>query len=135
MKSIRVKASIKNTANVLSFIDEQLEEAGCPAETRLQIELAVDELFANISKYAYGPDDGMAEIGIEIIGEPHIVCVKLADSGVKYNPLEKEDPDISLPRRKRPVGGMGIYLAKQNMDDIRYEYTDGKNILTLEKNL
>ena len=57
------------------------------------------------------------------------------DHGIPYNPLEKKDPDISLPAGKRQIGGLGIFLTKKTMDDVSYEYKDGQNILHLVKYL
>ena len=55
------------------------------------------------------------------------------DSGVPYNPLEKKDPDVTLPAEKREVGGLGIFMAKKSMDHIEYEYKDGMNVLRMTK--
>jgi anti-sigma regulatory factor (Ser/Thr protein kinase) len=62
-----------------------------------------------------------------------MVQVEVTDSGVKYNPLTKPDPDTESPLRKRGKGGMGIYLTKKIMDEIEYEYKDGCNHLTMRK--
>ena len=55
------------------------------------------------------------------------------DSGVPYDPLKKKDPDVTLSAAEREIGGLGIYMAKKSVDDISYEYREGKNILTLKK--
>ncbi len=57
------------------------------------------------------------------------------DEGIPFNPLEKENPDISLSASKREVGGLGIFLTKEIMDDIKYKYENNKNILTILKKI
>ena len=57
------------------------------------------------------------------------------DNGKPYDPLKKADPDITLPANERPIGGLGIFMVKKTMDDVNYEYADGKNILRLKKNI
>ena len=68
-------------------------------------------------------------------GESLTASLTFIDSGVSYNPLEKEDPDTTLSAEDRKIGGLGIFLVKKSMDDMRYEFKDGKNILTLVKKL
>jgi len=57
------------------------------------------------------------------------------DSGRPFNPLSLADPDVTLSARERKSGGLGIFMVKKSMDDVRYEYRDGKNILTIRKTL
>lgn len=66
-------------------------------------------------------------------GDPFQVIVGFADQGRPYNPLEREDPDVTLDAEQRQIGGLGIFMAKKLMDDIQYEFRDGQNILTLRK--
>ena len=100
-----------------------------------QIDIAVEEIFVNIANYAYNPEIGKAEIVVEITEKPVTVAITFEDSGVPYNPLEKQDPDITLNAEERDIGGLGIFMAKKSMDDIEYTYRDGKNILTIKKAL
>ena len=66
---------------------------------------------------------------------PVSVTITFVDHGVPYDPLAREDPDVTLSADEREIGGLGIFMTKQIMDDVAYEYKDGKNILTLKKNL
>jgi len=102
--------------------------------TQMQIELAVDEIFTNICMYAYAPKTGNAVISVDT-DTPGIVTLKFSDTGIPYNPLEKEDPDTTLSASERKIGGLGIYLVKKSMDGMSYEYKDGHNILTLVKRI
>ena len=132
---LEIAAEKKYFPEVISFIDRQLEAAECPAKIQMQIDLAVEEVFVNISDYAYTSEKGTALIRVELSGDPASVTITFEDSGIPYDPLAREDPDITLPIRERTIGGLGIFLVKKIMDEVTYEYRDGKNILSLKKNL
>ena len=133
MRSVKIKAAVENLDTVIAFIDEQLEAADCPMKTQMQIELAVEEIFVNIAHYAYAPETGMAVISVDISGSRAVITFE--DSGIPYDPLAKPDPDTTLAAEDRGVGGLGIFMVKKSMDDVIYEYREGKNILTLVKEL
>ena len=135
MKELTVKADTKNLLKVQSFINEQLEEYDCPMLTQTSIGIAVEELFVNICHYAYAPAAGDAVIRVDVHGDPPCVEISFIDSGIPYNPLEKPDPDTTLSAKQRQIGGLGIFMVKKSMDSMTYEYKDGKNILTIGKNL
>ena len=131
MKELDIKARAENLEEVIQFVDQELEIADCPIKAQMQIEIAVEEIFINIANYAYNPDTGSAVIRIEVTDDPVSVKLVFIDNGVPYDPLAKEDPDVTLSADKRDIGGLGVFLAKQVMDEIDYERTDGQNILTL----
>lgn len=135
MKEITLDATVDNIEKVTDFVNEQLENCGCPMKAQLQIDIAIDELFGNIAHYAYQPDVGPATVRVEVVEEPLAVVITFIDSGVPYDPLGKEDPDVTLSVQERTAGGLGIFLVKKSMDDIIYEYKDGQNILKIRKNL
>ena len=134
MNEIEVEASKEKLPEVMDFIEGKLEEADCPMKIQMQIAVAVEEIFVNIANYAYAPGKGMARIRTEITDEPAAV-ITFIDQGVHYDPLAKEDPDVTLGADERPIGGLGIFMVKRSMDDITYEYKDGSNILKIKKNL
>ena len=101
---------------------------------QLQIDVAIDELFSNIAHYAYNPEIGEATVQVSVSEDPLSVIITFIDKGVPYDPLKKDDPDITLSLEDRPIGGLGIYMVKKTMDDITYEYKDGQNILAIKKN-
>ena len=101
----------------------------------MQIGVAVEEIFVNIANYAYHPDKGNATVRVEVSGDPVCVTITFVDHGVPYDPLAKDDPDVTLSADDREIGGLGIFMTKRIMDDVAYEYKDGQNILTLKKNL
>jgi anti-sigma regulatory factor (Ser/Thr protein kinase) len=133
MKQLTVNAQTSELSQVLAFADTILEEAGCSAKTKMQIDIAIEEIFVNIATYAYPSEGGQAVIEIETDKDGKIVKITFEDQGVPYNPLENEDPDITLPAEERPIGGLGIFMVKNIMDEVSYEYADGKNRLTIKK--
>ncbi len=133
MKKLTIQATVDNLDEVLAFVDGILEAADCPMKTQMQIDVAVEEIFVNIANYAYTPDVGNAVIGVDVIGEPPCAHISFSDSGMPYNPLEKEDPDVTLTAEQRAIGGLGIFMVKKTMDAMDYEYRHGQNLLTLIK--
>lgn len=134
-REITVEATLANLEKVTEFVNEQLEKIGCPPKAEMQIDIAIDELFSNISYYAYNLEVGMATISIEVIDEPMEVILTFSDNGTPYDPLNAEEPDVTLSAEERKVGGLGIYIVKKSMDEIAYEYKDGKNILKVKKKI
>ena len=135
MKELTVEAAIENIPLVTDFVNEQLEELGCSVKAQMQIDIAVDELFSNIAHYAYDHESGNATVRVETTKEPLAVVITFIDKGVPYDPLKRDDPDISLSAEEREIGGLGIYMVKKSMDGLSYEYKDGQNILTITKNM
>lgn len=135
MKELVIEADRNNLPKVQSFIDEQLEEVGCPMLTQVAIDVAVEELFVNIASYAYDQETGTVEVQVALHEDPPSVEITFIDSGMRYDPLDKPDPDITLSARERRKGGLGIFIVKESMDDVSYEYRDEKNVLTIRKNL
>ena len=135
MKELEIEALSENLPQVLAFVDEQLEAADCPMKIQIQIDIAVEEIFVNIAHYAYAPETGKAMVRIETLADPPSVDITFIDNGVPYDPLAKADPDITLSAEERQIGGLGIFMVKKSMDDVKYEYLDGHHILTLKKGL
>ena len=99
----------------------------------MQIDVAVEEIFVNIANYAYPSGEGEAVISIEADKDAKSVSILFEDQGTPYDPLKNEDPDITLSADERPIGGLGIFMVKKSMDEVSYEYKDGKNRLTISK--
>ena len=135
MKELTLAATVENIETVTEFVNAQLEMLDCPIKAQMQIDIAIDELFGNIAHYAYTPEVGNATVRVEVSEEPLAVIITFIDNGVPYDPLGKDDPDITLSAEKREIGGLGIYMVKKSMDEITCEYKDGQNILTIKKNI
>lgn len=133
MEKITVEATTDNLQDVIDFATAQLEEHDCSMKVVMQMELVIEEIFVNVSSYAYHPDTGDVTICVDFAENPSAVEMTFIDGGKPYNPLEKEDPDTTLGIDEREIGGLGIFLVKKNVDDISYEYADGKNILRVKK--
>ena len=135
MKELTLEAKVDNLDQVIAFVDEQLESVGCSMKVQMQMDVAVEEIFVNIASYAYGTGTGEAIIRFSHETDPDKVVITFIDEGVPYDPLKKEDPDVSLSAEEREIGGLGIFMVKKTMDDMKYQWLDGKNMLTLIKNL
>ena len=133
MKELTIAATVENIEVVTDFVNQQLEELACPMKAQMQINIAIDELFSNIAHYSYNPEIGQATVRVEVMENPLAVSITFIDNGVPYDPLSKEDPDLTLSAEERKIGGLGIYLVKKSMDEITYEYKDGQNILSIKK--
>ncbi len=135
MERLEVQATKENLLEVSAFVEGYLEKLDCPMKAMMQISVAVEEIYINIASYAYGDSIGMAEILIDHDQALNSVSITFKDSGVPYDPLAKDDPDITLSAEERAIGGLGIFMVKKSMDDMNYEYKDGQNILNIKKNL
>lgn len=130
-----VKASIRNIDEVTGFVNDQLRQMGCSKRSLLQIDVALDELFSNICRYAYDDVVGNVLVSVEELEDGDSVQITLVDKGIPFDPLAVKDPDVTLKLQERTIGGLGIFMVKRTMDDVQYEYRDGKNILTVVKSL
>ncbi len=134
-RELTIQATTDNYSKVLEFVERILEETGCPQALMFTLDICMEEIYINIASYAYSNsnEQGDAYIKITIDEDPYRVTMVFKDSGMQYNPLEKEDPDITLSAQERQIGGLGIYMVKNMMDDVTYEYIDGQNVLTISK--
>lgn len=136
MRELKIEATIENLSKVFTFLQESLEQCDAPPKVKRQIKLCVEEIYMNITHYAYNPRTGMAKIGVELKdsnNEQERIVISFSDEGKPYDPLAKQDPDLELSLDDRPIGGLGIYLVKTTMDSVAYEHKDGQNVLTIEK--
>ena len=131
MAELKLKAIDENLLPVLDMVNEMI--AGCTDKIRRQISISVEEIFINIVHYAYGADGG--EVVVKCTVQNGEAVMTFEDSGTPYDPLKASDPDITLSVDEREEGGLGIFMVKKNMDEVAYEYKDGKNIFTMKKRL
>lgn len=125
------EASIDRLPEVLDFVEEEMNKAGCPMKVIMQVNIALEEIFVNVAHYAYPDGVGAARVGIET-GDGK-VKIRIEDSGIPFDPLERSDPDVTLSAEDRDIGGLGIFMVKQSMDEVTYSYENGKNVLTFVK--
>lgn len=132
-KIITVPARRENWGEVSMFLESQLKRFGCSPEEIFKLLIAAEELYINISSYAYPERTGEAEIKLQLLQAPKRVCITFTDQGIPYNPLERMAPDTTLPVDERGIGGLGIHMVRTSMDHVQYEFKDGCNIITVEK--
>ena len=131
--NLTIDAKTENLDQVLAFAEEQLAKAECPIKAQTQIGVAVEEIFVNIALYAYAPETGKADITIDIGKNPKEAVITFRDKGVAFNPLEKEDPDVTQSAEDRQIGGLGIYIVKKTMDSVEYRRENDENVLVIHK--
>ena len=134
-KTITMEASLSNLERALAFVDETLEQMDCPMKQQMQVDLALEEAFVNVANYAYGGEPGPVSLSVLAEGETGELTITLMDRGTPFDPLGREEPDLSLPAEEREIGGLGIFMVKKSMDEVRYAYEDGQNILTMVKHI
>lgn len=132
-ESLTVDASLDNLDKADGFVSRVLDNLGCDRSIKKQISLAFEECFVNIVSYAYGKKRGRVEIAAE--GNSSEITILLRDNGIPYDPLKNSEPDLSLSAQDRQIGGLGIFLTKQNMDHVSYSYKGNQNILIMKKSL
>ena len=117
------------------IIDAVMDSPDMPQDPALllKIRLAVEESVENIVNYAYENGSGYLEAATERSGS--LLAITLKDAGTPFNPLDREDPDITLSAEERPIGGLGIFLCKKLMDSVEYEFVNGCNKLTIRKRI
>ena len=128
-------ATLDDINAVTEFVEAELEKIDCPMKTVIQFNIAVDEIFSNIVRYGYKGTTGPINVKLEVKDDPKMVYMHFTDSGIPYNPLIKEDPDVTLSAEERQIGGLGIFMVKKSMDDISYRYEGDQNILTIGKKI
>ena len=129
----KFKADISNLDDVLSYLDDYVNKYNVSQKIIKQMELVVEELFVNVCSYAYEKGKGYFNLSLSYSND--IFEMIIEDEGIKFNPLKRIDPDITLSSEDRSIGGLGILLVKKNMDNIKYKRNDNKNILVLEKSV
>ncbi len=133
MNQLNIAAKTENLEIVNDFLAENL--IGCPMKLLMQTQLAVEEIFVNISHYAYKDKTGEVNVLCELDKEKNLFTIIFEDTGIPFDPLKRDDPDVTATAEERNIGGLGIFLTKKLMDEVHYENKDGKNILTLIKKI
>jgi sigma-B regulation protein RsbU (phosphoserine phosphatase) len=129
--SVQLEAKLDNLQTILEFAAMHLRRTDLSETSKQQMLIAAEEIFVNISQYAYKPARGIAGIGIS--SDKNSVSIYFYDKSKPYDPLKREDPDITLSAEDRQIGGLGIFMVKQMMDDVKYRYEGGFNKLTIVK--
>ena len=133
-KKLVLKNEISEISKLAVFIEELGEELNLTPDLVFNLNLVLEEAVSNVILYAY-PKDEQQEISLSAnVSENNLVFV-LTDSGKEFDPTQAPDADITLSAEERQIGGLGIFLIRQIMNQIEYQRIDGKNVLTLGKQL
>lgn len=133
-KTLTVDATNENLDRVLMFLETNLEEFECPMKLTNKLMVCAEEIYINVASYAYKDGQGKCDISMDTSDEDgkRKLSISIHDTGEEFNPLLHEDPDITLSADERGIGGLGILMVKNIMDDVLYEYNEG-NTLTMVK--
>ncbi len=134
-KTLKVSADLDSIDVVIPFVKDILTESGCDKNMILKIRLVVEEIFVNIISYAYEDEVGDCTMEVTVTDSPKVFTMSFKDSGKKYNPLQREEVDLSLDAFKQRVGGYGIHIVKKSVDQLYYKYENDCNILSFSKKL
>ncbi len=128
-------ASIEALPDVLGFVEQMLESFGCSMKVQTAICVAIEEVFVNVAHYAYPDTQGDLTVCIAFDEANRTVTFQMTDQGIPFDPLKKQDPDITLSAEDREIGGLGIFITKKTMDTVHYTYKNSENVLTMSKKL
>ena len=133
-RSLILPNDIETIPQLNEFIDLVAEEVGLDMSLTMSLNLAMEEAVVNVMDYAY-PDGQKGNVDIEVTADQEWMTFVITDTGIAFDPTTKEDADTTLSAEERPIGGLGIFLVRQLMDDINYKREGNKNVLTLRKKL
>lgn len=130
----RLANDLAAMAGLADAVEGFAAEHRLPAETASALGVSVDEAVSNAIKHGY-PGDARGEIAVRLRRRPDSVVVEVEDDGTPFDPLQVPPPDLTLPLDERPVGGLGIHLMRNLMDEMSYARQGGRNVLKLVKNV
>jgi anti-sigma regulatory factor (Ser/Thr protein kinase) len=129
-EKITIQGRLSEIKHVEAFFEQLTEKHNIPADTRFKIDMVMDEILTNIISYGY-KDKKEHYINIYVNIENNTLKIVVEDDAVAFNPLLASPPDLTIPLEERPIGGLGIYLVKTNVDTIDYAREHGHNILSM----
>lgn len=133
-RSITLANDIAEISKLATFIEEIGEAFELTPDVIFNLNLVIEEAVVNVINYAYPKEEHQSIYLSANLHEDSIVFV-LTDTGKEFDPTQAPEADITLSAEERPIGGLGIFLIRQIMNEVKYQRIDGKNVLTLEKKL
>ena len=133
-KEIRIKNQIGELEKIARFIEEICEELGLDMELQMNLNLVIEEMITNVIFYAY-PKDVEEEIELLVKSDGKKLTIVLSDKGMEFDPTTRENPNPDVNPAERDLGGMGIFIVKNIMNEVTYQRLDGKNLLTMTKGI
>ena len=133
-KEIIIKNQVDELERVNQFVEEIGEELGLDMELQMNLNLVMEEMVSNVIFYAY-PEGKTAEIELLAESDGKELTFVLSDKGKEFDPTAKADADPDVNPAERDIGGMGIYIVKNIMNEVSYQRLEGKNLLTMKKDI
>ena len=133
-KEIKIKNEVGELERVNQFVEEIGEELGLDMELQMNLNLVMEEMVSNVIFYAY-PEGKHEEIELVAESDGKELTFVLSDKGKEFAPTLKEDADPNVNPMERDIGGMGIYIVKNIMNQVTYQRLEGKNLLTMKKEI
>ncbi|MCR4603269.1 MAG: ATP-binding protein [Prevotella sp.] len=133
-KEIQIKNQVGELERVASFVEEIGEELGLGMELQMNLNLVMEEMVSNVIFYAY-PEGTDATIELLAESDGKELTFVLSDQGREFDPTLKDDVDIDANPAERELGGMGIFIVKNIMNKVTYQRLEGKNLLTMKKEI
>ena len=133
-QSLTLPNDINTIPQLCEFIEGICEELNLEMSITMSLNLALEEAVVNVMEYAY-PIGVQGDVTIEAIANETCLVFIISDSGIPFDPTQKEKVDTTLSVEERSIGGLGIHLVREIMDFVDYKYRDSKNILTLSKKI
>ena len=133
-KKLILKNEISEISKLATFIDEVGEEMSLSPELIFNLNLVLEEAVSNVILYAYPKEEHQEIVLTAKMSDKSLIFV-LTDSGKEFDPTQAPDADVTLSAEEREIGGLGIFLIRQIMNKVEYQRIEGKNVLTLGKNL
>ena len=130
---IKITNRLEEVPQMMASIEDICTEEGIDEMTILGINLALEEAVVNVVNYAY-PEGTVGDIEMEVNADAKAITFILRDHGKPFDPTAAKEVDITLSAEERQIGGLGIHLIRNYMDEVKYDYCDGQNVLTLVKN-
>lgn len=135
MAVLEIAADVSYLHDVQDFVMAQLKSVHCSEKTMMSLEIIVEEIFINIANYAYASPPGKVRVAAGLTDDRSALVMMFIDEGTHYNPLTKEDPDVTAEAADRNIGGLGVLMVKKMSDRMTYNYQNGQNVLTITKKL
>jgi len=134
MEKVTIPAQLENLDLMLDVIVRNADKVGFDSKSKFQIKLASEEILVNIIHYAYPEKSGAVEIFIDPKPNERLELV-FTDWGIPFDPLSLPEPKICVPLEERKIGGLGVFLVRKIMDELRYQRQGDRNIFAVVKKI
>lgn len=133
-KKLNIANQLEQLPLMASFVGEVCEELGQGADVVFNLNLVLEEAVTNVIMYGF-PNGGEHKIELTALSTDTVLTLIIKDDGVAFDPTEVPEADVTLSVEERPIGGLGIFLIRQIMDEVSYQRVDDCNVLTMKKKL